>query len=480
MADTQEKWAAAGMAERKKPYVRWTFYASVACLLLLLGLCGGVAYLALSPGGRTGHAAGAGLKPELRRELAGRLLAAGLADQAIEQYRRYLEEARVPPDQQGQIAYTIGKLCMDRGRYEEALSWLYQVEILHPQTELAAETGSKIVACLERLGKYTQAEYALQSHAAPSTEKASSPTSGAVAARIGRDAITAQEVLEALDALPDWMRESFREPARKEDFLKQYVAEELLFRKAKKLELDKDPRIRLQADRALRQLLIRKVLESEVEDKVRISEEDIELYYRANRDRYQEKEGYKIRFMRIPKEQVREVQEALKRGEDFASLARARSLDHASRAAGGEVREWIVEGLDPTGLGDPGRLWKALSALGKPGIAGPVETPQGVFLFEIVDHRPQRDLPLEQVKARVKADLYQERIEKAYQDLVSQAFAASDVQIFPEALGKAEGSEKSKGGAAPAVRAEIPGPSVPSAGQGSPEGAVPEDGSDGK
>lgn len=446
MAATQEKSIFESMPPPRKPYVRWTFYVSVACLLFVVGLAGGAVYLALNLSRQTGRSPGAGLKTEARRELAGKLLAAGLSGQAIEHYEKYFDEARIPPDQQAQVAYTIGKLCMDGGRYEEALSWLYRVEILHPKTELAAETGSKIVACLERLGRYTQAEYALQSHAAPSAEKTSGPSAGAVAARIGSDTITAQEVLEAMDALPDFMRESLRDPARKEEFLKQYVAEELLYRKARKLEIDKDPQIRLQADRALRQILIRKVLETEVRDKVRVSDEDIDLYYRANRDRYQEREAYKIRFMRLPKEKVQEVQKALKAGKAFASMARTWSLDEASRARGGEIQEWIVEGLDPTGLGDPGKLWQALSDLGKPGIAGPVETPQGVFLFEILDHRPRRDLPFEEARAKVKADLYQERIEKAYQDLVSQALAASDVQIFPEALRKAEDSDKPKRG----------------------------------
>lgn len=480
MAGNREKSVAAGMKETRRPYVRWTFYTSLACLLLVLGLCCAVAYLALSPDGRTGRGAGAGRKAELRRELAGKLLAAGLADQAIQQYEKYFEEAQIPPDQQGQIAYTIGKLCIDRGRYEEALGWLYRVEILDPQTDLAAATGTKIVACLERLGKHTLAEYALQSRATPNAEKTLSPSSDAVVARIGKDPITAQEVLEALDALPDWMQESLRDPAKKEAFLKQYVAEELLFRKAKKLAFDKDPQIRLQADRALRQLLVRKVLESEFRDKVRISDEDIDLYYQAHRDRYQQRESYKIRFMRIPKDQVEEVQKALHRGEDFASLARTRSLDEASRARGGEVQEWIVEGLDPTGLGDPARLWEALSALGKPGIAGPLDTPQGSFLFEIVDHRPRRALPFEEAKMKAKADLYQERVEKAYQDLVSQALSASDVQIFPEALSKAAGSDKSKGSQAPAERSKAPPLLGTTPGPDAQQGPVPEDASDGK
>jgi len=480
MAAIQEKSVVENMPGPRKPYVRWTFYLSLACLLLTLGLVGGAVYLALNVSRQTGRGAQAGLKAEARRELAGKLLAAGLSGQAIEQYEKYFDEAGIPQDQQAQIAYTIGKLCMDQGRYEEALSWLYRVEILHPKTELAAETGSKIVACLERLGRYTQAEYALQAHAAPSAEKASGPSAGAVAARIGNDTITAQEVLEAMDALPDWMRESLRDPARKEEFLKQYVAEELLYRKAKKLELDKDPQIRLQADRALRQLLIRKILETEVKDKVRVSDEDIDLYYRANRDRYQEREAYKIRFMRLAKDKVEEVQKALKAGKDFASLARTWSLDDTSRARGGEIQEWIVEGLDPTGLGDPGKLWKALSELGKPGIAGPVETPQGVFLFEIIDHRPRRDLPFEEARAKVKADLYQERIEKAYQDLVSQALAASDVQIFPEALRKAEDNDKPKRGAESAEGSNktLPPPG-PSSGGPLPRPSAPGESPDG-
>ena len=65
-----------------------------------------------------------------------------------------------------------------------------------------------------------------------------------VVARIGQDPITLRELDEAIDTLPAWMRETLQDSARKEAFLQQYVAEELLVRKAKKLEMDKDPQVR--------------------------------------------------------------------------------------------------------------------------------------------------------------------------------------------------------------------------------------------
>ena len=432
------------LLDRRTPYVRWSFYLLWVCLVLLAALAAGVGYLGFMSSRAPVRTSLHGITGEQRRDLAGKLLSAGLPDKAIEQYELYLEESAIPADRKANIAFTIGKLHMEQGRYEDALSWLYRVEMLDPATQLGPEVGSKIVACLERLGRYAQAQFSLDARSNLDRAKTDESKGDQVVARIGQDAVTLQELLGAIDALPDWMRASLEDPGRKEAFLNQYVAEELLYRKARKLELDKDPRIRKQSEMALRQLLVKKVLEEEIRDKAKISAEDVALYFKANQDRYQEKEAYKIRFMRVGENQLNEVMAALRKGADFASLARSRSLDEATRDKGGEIQEWIERGLDPTGIGDPERLWQTLSALGKPGIAEPVKTPQGDCVFQIVSRRPERLPSLEEAKQRVEQDLYQERIEKAYKGLVEQALQASDVKVFPEVLRGAQAGEKTE------------------------------------
>ncbi len=420
--------------DKRPAYVRRNFYLLCICLALLLLLAAMTAYRLVVDNREAPGAKRRGIYGEDRRELAGKLLSAGLKGKAIEQYERYLSETDLPADRRARIAYTLGTLSMDEGNYEDALSWLYQVEMLDPKTELAPEVGSKIVACLERLGRSAQAQYSLEARSSLDKDHGDEFKGKQVVAKIGKDAITLSELDEAIEAMPEWMRPPAGDPAKKEAFLEQYVAQELLYRKAKRLEIDKDPSIRKQAERALRQLMIQKVLEDELKDKVKVSEDDVELYYQAHRDRYREKEAFRIRMLKVGKKQLPEVQQALAEGKDFSSVARAYSLDEATRAQGGEVKDWIEEGLDPTGMGDADRLWKALANRQVGDTTDPIEMDGEVYLFRVISHRPPRAFSLEEAKRQVEADLRQERVAKATRALIQQALRTADVKLFPERL----------------------------------------------
>jgi tetratricopeptide (TPR) repeat protein len=375
-----------------------------------------------------------GVWGEHRRDLAGKLLSAGLRVKAIEQYELYLSEAELGADRRAKLAYTLGKLYMEEGNYEDALGWLYQVEMLDPKTDLAPEVGSKIVACLERLGRFSQAQYSLEARSGLDKTDREEFKGDRVVAQIGKDVITLREFDEAIDAMPEWMRASLKEPAQREAFLEQYVAEELIHQKAKRLELDKDPSVRKQGERALRQLMIQKVLEDEIKANVIVSEEDVELYYSAHRERYGEKEAFKVRMMKLDEDHLERVSKALEEGGGFAELARQHSLDETTREKGGEVTGWIEEGLDPTGMGDPGRLWQALADRQEGDVTEPSRVNGEHYLFQIIAHRPPRSRSLEEAGKQVEADLYRERVEKAYRQLIRETLQASEVKLFPERL----------------------------------------------
>ena len=431
--------------DKRPAYVRRNFYLLCACLTILVFLAAGLVAM-LFLGDRASSGAGTqGGRGEGRRDLAGKLLSAGLKGKAIEQYELYLAEADLASDRRAKITYTLGTLCIEEGDYEDALSWLYQVEMLDPKTELAPEVGSKIVACLERLGRFAQAQYSLDARSSLDKAGRDEFKGDEVVARVGNDVITLGELDEAIDALPEWMRSAVEDPAQKRAFLEQYVAEELIYQKAKRLELDKDPSVRKQAERATRQLMIQKVLEDEIKAKVKISDDDVDLYYRAHADRYGEKEAFKIRMMKVDADQLQGVRQALADGEAFAGLAKTYSLDEATRANGGEVGDWIEEGLDPTGMGDPNRLWQALANQGEGDVTEPIKVNGETYLFQITSHRPPRPFSLEEAKKQVEADLTRERVEKAYKELVQQALKASEVKLFPERIRK-DAREEAPGG----------------------------------
>ncbi len=230
---------------------------------------------------------------ERSRELATRLKAAGALDEAALQYERYLAGADLDPSGRARIAYSLGSTFLERGDYEKALRWFYEAE-LYGSGELADELGRKIVHTLERLGRFHAAQSALEARVkleggadAAVRRSAGDP----VVARIGAEEIRRSDVERALDELPPELAQSIRTPDDRREFVRQYVAEELLWRKARKLEYDRDAEVARRHAAALRQLAVARLVEDEVIGKVAVDEADLETFFEANRDRYRRPAG---------------------------------------------------------------------------------------------------------------------------------------------------------------------------------------------
>jgi hypothetical protein len=69
-------------------------------------------------------------------------------------------------------------------------------------------------------------------------------------------------------------------------FLEQYVADELLWRKAIKLEYDKDPEVLRRHDELLKQLVVSRFAEREVLSQIEVDEADLRNHFEANRPRF--------------------------------------------------------------------------------------------------------------------------------------------------------------------------------------------------
>jgi hypothetical protein len=85
-------------------------------------------------------------------------------------------------------------------------------------------------------------------------------------------------------------------------------------------------------------------------------------------------------------------------------------------------------------MGDPGRLWQALANREEGGVSEPCRLNDEHYIFQIIAHRPSRSRSLEEAGKQVEADLYRERVEKAYRQLIQQALQASEVKLFPEKI----------------------------------------------
>ncbi|MFQ5636826.1 MAG: hypothetical protein ACE5IR_02385, partial [bacterium] len=185
----------------------------------------------------------------------------------------------------------IGNIYFERQRdYENALAYYLKIKHLYPESSLIAEVNKKMVQCLERLERSADAEQVLQEAALldPSHAKKSRP--GQVIAKIGNRRITSGDLEFEIRQLPPYMRKQLSERSKKIDFLRQYIATELFYDSAKRQGLDKDKDVVEAAFQAKKNFMVQKLLEKEISQSVNINDSDIELYYKAHKEKYAEKD----------------------------------------------------------------------------------------------------------------------------------------------------------------------------------------------
>ena len=224
------------------------------------------------------------------REYAGDLINRDLYSQAIEQYSHYLNDYDIETRERANINYIIANTYFDRVKdYQNALAYYLKIKHLYPESSLMDEVNKRIIACLERLEKTEDAQQALDEAVQLDKDKVKKKRPGAIVARIGKRDITQGDIDFEIDQLPPSVRDQFNSKDRKLEFLREYVATELLYDTAKRAGFDKDPDVIEGAFQSKKMIMVRKLLQDRVAAKVDIEESDLELYYDAHKDDYAEK-----------------------------------------------------------------------------------------------------------------------------------------------------------------------------------------------
>jgi tetratricopeptide (TPR) repeat protein len=214
-----------------------------------------------------------------------------LFEAAIQEYEEYLVEYPVDDNKRANTYYIIANVYFDRLHdYNKALEYYFRIKYLYPESRLQSDVGKKIVNCLERLNRSQDAQRTLDKETALKPDEIHQSRPGEIVAMIGKEKITRGDIDFEINQLPPYMQSLFNNREKKVEFLQQYVLERLLYNSAKRRGLEKDKEIIEGTYRAKRQLMAQKVLSEEIQKRVDIKEADIELYYKANMDKYAEKD----------------------------------------------------------------------------------------------------------------------------------------------------------------------------------------------
>lgn len=225
------------------------------------------------------------------RDLANKLFEWKLYEQSIEQYKHYLDFYSSDEKEQSNINYIIGNIYFDRLHdYEGALTHYAKVKFFYPESKLVPDVNKKIVACLERTQRTQDAHQMLEETTSLDTSQVRKSRPGEVVAKIGDRNITQGDLDFEISQLPPMMQSQFNSKEAKEKFLEQFIATELLYETAKRASLDKDKDVIEGTFQAKKRLMAQKYAETEIVSKIDIKPEDVELFYKANKERYVEKD----------------------------------------------------------------------------------------------------------------------------------------------------------------------------------------------
>jgi peptidyl-prolyl cis-trans isomerase C len=213
---------------------------------------------------------------------------------------------------------------------------------------------------------------------------------------------------------------------------KQQMGSEANFRAA--LQAQQLTEAKLRED-AKTDILVNKLLEQEVTQKLLVKPSDIATFYEKNPDRFQQSESVRAAHILVlvpqdadektraaAKARAEAALKAAKAGQDFAQLAKRYSND-ASAQRGGDL------GFIPKGQMVP--AFEAAAFALEPGqVSDLVETQFGYHVIKALEKRPARVVPFVEAAAQIEQFLQQQQRQEKSKALVEQLKSKGKVEIF--------------------------------------------------
>jgi len=243
--------------------------------------------------------------------------------------------------------------------------------------------------------------------------------------------LTAAQIDEVIDSLPEQTRANVRGPGRRE-FGQTLARILVLAQEGKRRKLDETPAYKIQAEVQMENFLASRVF-ADIAEHTKVEDADLQKYYDAHKAQYEQVHARHILIHTKPlsagqKEQsdadalakVQAVRQKIVDGADFATVATQESDDVGSKVKGGDLGTFK--------RGDMvGPFEQAAFTLKIGELSEPVKSQYGYHLIK-VESRESRTFA--EVKPELEKRVGPEMTQKAVQDLEKQAGVTLDSDFF--------------------------------------------------
>jgi peptidyl-prolyl cis-trans isomerase C len=181
-------------------------------------------------------------------------------------------------------------------------------------------------------------------------------------------------------------------------------------------------------------LLIDKLIDSVIANRLNITDEEIKSYYQKNHALFERKEEVRARQIVVATEaEAENIHEQLLKGADFVELATERSMS-PDKANGGDLG-YFTRGQMP-------EEFDIVFKLMAHSISPVVKSPYGYHIFKVEDKRAPRSQPLEEVREMVYQHLAREREDQLRSEWIKELRSKADIQINSSLLTRQNESDK--------------------------------------
>lgn len=283
---------------------------------------------------------------------------------------------------------------------------------------------------------------------------------GEVLARVGATVITDKTLEDKISSMSA-RKARFQTKTAKKELLNSLVEMELVYQEAVKEGLDKDQETFDRLEDYRKRLVATRLREKILED-VKVSDRDVKAEYNAQGDRFKLPKKVKVsqivfavdknapgKDVESVKKDAGEVLARVKKGEDFAALAKKYSVDQASAAKGGDVGYANKKAL-------PAEAYSAAMALKKEGaVSDLVVGKADIRILKATEVVAESKKPLDEVKPWLERMAKNKKQREAWQNYMDGLKKKSGVEVYEDKVVGAEESspdEEGRGQMEPSAR----------------------------
>ena len=262
---------------------------------------------------------------------------------------------------------------------------------------------------------------------------------GKVIAKVSNRTITLASFKSRIDRLPAYYQRIIKNNLKR--YLDETIMEMLLYEEALRKRLDKDKEVKEILSEARKKILISKLVASEVDEKAKVSEEEIRKYYDEHKNDFKTPEMWRASHILVADEaQAKSIADELSKGGDFAELAKKYSID-ATASRGGDIGFFRTGQLVP-------EFEKACLKLNVGQTGDILHTQFGYHIIKLTDKRESAAQSYDEAKRAIESELNRKKRAVLFDEMVNKLKSRYSVDINKGIFESFEAEEKAKGGIA--------------------------------